>query len=571
MAFEEEIVMTATAVATPPRTATPYRWRWLVLAVILVAEVMDLLDTTVVNIAAPTIRKDLGGTYAAIQWIAAGYTLAFAVMLITAGRLGDIFGRKRMFLLGAAGFTVSSALCAVATSPEMLIGSRILQGALGAVMIPQGFGVLKMIFPPKEIGAAFGTFGPVMGLSAVCGPIMAGALIDADWFGTGWRMIFLINVPLGLVAIVGALRLMPESRSPHAPRLDLFGMLLVTAGSLLLIYPLVQGRELGWPAWTYGMMAAALPVFAIFVGYERRRGSSPLIEAGLFAKRAFTGGLAVIVGFFSGMAGFMLVFALFLQIGLGYSPLKAGLAMAPWALGTAVGAALSGAALGPKFGRRVIHAGLLVMLAGLVGIWYTIHRYGPATGAWDTAPAVFVAGFGMGLVLAPLFNVILSGVDEHEVGSASGVLNAVQQLGSAIGVAVVGTVFFSLLGTQAGPAAETQTPAVRAALVSAGVPAAAQDPLVTGYARCLRDRLTASDPDTVPASCDTVRSGVTGAVRSPEAGQQVGAALATAGTHAVKVDFADVIRRTTWLVVGLFAVTFLLGFLLPRNARPEPM
>jgi EmrB/QacA subfamily drug resistance transporter len=563
--------MSATAVATPSRTATPYRWRWLVLAVILAAEVMDLLDSTVVNVAAPTIRKDLGGTYAAIQWIAAGYTLAFAVMLITAGRLGDILGRKRLFLFGAAGFTISSVLCAFATSPELLIGSRVLQGALGAVMIPQGFGVIKMIFPPKEMGAAFGAFGPVMGLSAVCGPIMAGALIDADWFGTGWRMIFLINVPLGLVAILGALRFMPESRSPYAPRLDLVGMLLVIAGSLLLIYPLVQGRELGWPAWAYGMLLAALPVFAIFVWYERRRDSSPLIEAGLFAKRAFTGGLAVITGFFSGMAGFMLVFALFLQIGLAYSPLKAGLAMAPWALGTAIGAALSGAALAPKFGRRVIHAGLLVMLAGLAGIWYTIHRYGAATGAWDTAPGVFVAGFGMGLVLAPLFNVILSGVEEHEVGSASGVLNAMQQLGSSIGVAVVGTVFFSLLGTQAAAAADTQAPAVRAALVSAGVPAAGQDRLVTGYAQCLRDRLTADDPDTVPVSCDTVRSAVAGSVRSPEAGQQVGAALATAGTQAVKVDFADVIRRTTWLVCGLFAMTFLLGFLLPRTARPEPM
>src|SRR2546430_2752341 len=214
------------------------------------------------------------------------------------------------------------------------------------------------------------------------------------------------------------------------------------------------------------MMVAALPFFAIFVWSERRREHSPLIEAGLFAKRAFTGGLAVIMGFFCAMLGFMLVFALFLQVGLGYRPLTAGLAMAPWALGTAIGAALSGAVLGPKFGRPVIHGGLVVMIAGLVGTWYTLERYGVTTSAWALAPAIFVAGLGMGLVLAPLFNVILAGVEDHEVGTASGVINAVQQLGAAVGVAVVGTLFFSLLGTQAAAATATQTPTVRAALTS---------------------------------------------------------------------------------------------------------
>src|SRR2546421_3385605 len=369
--------MTATATEAPSvAPATPYRWRWLVLAIVLAAEIMDLLDSTVVNIAAPTIRKDLGGTYAAIQWIAAGYTLAFAVMLVTGGRLGDIVGRRRMFLIGAAGFTISSVLCAFAQSPEMLIGSRVLQGALGAVMIPQGFGIIKMIFPASELMAAFGAFGPVMGLSAVCGPILAGDLIDANWFGTGWRMIFLINLPLGLLAFLGAARFMPESRAPHAPRLDLVGMLLVIAGSLLLIYPLVQGRELGWPVWSYAMMVAALPVFGIFTWYERRRESSPLIEAGLFAKRAFTGGLAVIMGFFCAMLGFMLVFALFLQVGLGYRPLSAGLAVAAWALGMAIGAGLSGAVLGSRFGRPVIPARLLVMIVGFAGTRYTLYHYG---------------------------------------------------------------------------------------------------------------------------------------------------------------------------------------------------
>jgi MFS family permease len=298
--------------------AEPYRWRWVVLFIVLAAEVMDLLDATIVNVAAPSIRRDLGGSYSALQWIAAGYTLAMAVMLITGGRLGDIAGRRRMFLIGAAGFTASSALCALAQSPEMLIGSRVLQGALGAIMLPQGLGLIRMLFPPKEMSTAFGLFGPVMGLSAVGGPVLAGVLINADLFGTGWRMLFLINVPLGLFALVGAWRFMPESRSDRAPRLDLPGMLLVTAGSVLVIYPLVEGRELGWPAWSFALMAAAVPVFAAFAACELRRqraGSAPLIEPSLFRNRAYTSGLAVTAIFFAGMAGFMLVFGLYVQLG----------------------------------------------------------------------------------------------------------------------------------------------------------------------------------------------------------------------------------------------------------------
>jgi EmrB/QacA subfamily drug resistance transporter len=442
----------ATAVTTrhvdlePPGRPEPYRWRWVVLAVILAAEVMDLLDSTVVNIAAPSIRAHLGGAYSTIQWVAAGYTLAFAVMLITGGRLGDIFGRRRLFIIGALGFTIASAACAFAASPGALITSRVIQGAFGAVLIPQGLGVIRAIFPQKEMTAAFGLFGPVIGLSAVCGPIMAGALIDANLWGTGWRMIFLINVPLGLLAVVGAARFMPESRSPQHTRLDVPGMFMVTAAAVMLVYPLVQGRDLGWPLWTYALMAGSVPLLALFVWYERRRGDSPLIEPALFARRPFTAGLAVLTGFFCAVSGLMLAFGVFTQTGLGFSPLKAGLAMVPWALGTAVGAAFSGGLLGPRMGRHIIHIGLAVLTLGLFVVILTLRHYGAGTTAWDLVPAMGTCGIGMGLAIAPLFNVILAGVDDREVGAASGVLNAMQQLGSAIGVAVVGTVFFDAVG-----------------------------------------------------------------------------------------------------------------------------
>ncbi|MDN5916783.1 MAG: MFS transporter [Pseudonocardia sp.] len=437
-----------------------YRWRWLALAAVLVAEVMDLLDATVVGIAAPSIRDELGGTGATIQWIAAAYTLAFAVGLITGGRLGDLYGRRRMFLLGLTGFVVASALCGLAVSPGMLIAFRVVQGLFGAMLIPQGFGIIRTTFDDDEIGTAYGAFGPTIGLAAVGGPILAGALIAWDLAGAGWRTIFLINVPVGILGLALALALatLPESRSEDGPRPDPLGVLLVSAGLTMLVFPLVQGRELGWPVWSLLLMGASVPVLAAFAVHQlrrRRAGRSPLVEPALFRSGAFTGGLVVALVLFAGMTGMVFAFGLYLQVGLGYSPLRAGLTQAPWALGIAVGAALSGAVLGRRFGRRVLQAGAVVAAAGIGWLMLTVGSTGAAMTAWDPAPALVVCGLGIGLLLSPLFDIVLAGVALPMVGSASGVLNANQQLGAAAGVAVLGTVFFSsfdsgdpLLGVQ---------------------------------------------------------------------------------------------------------------------------
>jgi EmrB/QacA subfamily drug resistance transporter len=441
-----------TTAAQPATGAPPYRWRWVALAVILAAEVMDLLDAMVTNIASPTIRAELGGGEAVIQWLGAAYTLSMAVGLITGGRLGDIFGRKRMFLVGAAGFTAGSLLCAVAQSPELLVGARVVQGLFGAVMLPQGLGLIKEMFQPKEMGAAFGLFGPVMGLSSVGGPILAGWLIDADFFGTGWRMIFLINLPLGLAALIAGLRFLPESRSPHPLKLDVVGVILASLAGFLLVYPLVQGRENDWPAWSFIMMAASVVLFAVFGWFESRRsraGGDPLIVASLFRKRAFTGGLLTGLVFFSAMTGFMLVFNLYTQLGLGYSTLKAGLVMTPWSLGVVVGFGLAQAVR--KFGRRTLQGGALIMALGTLGVLLTISLADAAVTPWQFVPALAVTGIGMGLLMAPFFDIVLAGVEQHETGSASGSMTAIQQLGGAFGVALLGTVFFDMLATGPNP------------------------------------------------------------------------------------------------------------------------
>jgi EmrB/QacA subfamily drug resistance transporter len=459
--------MTATLPA-PVATAaeTAYRWRWVVLAVVLVAEIMDLLDSTVITIAAPTVRDDLGGGTAAMQWWAAGYTLAFGVFMIVGGRLGDAFGRRRVFLVGIAGFTLASAACALAPSPDVLIATRVVQGAFGALLIPQGLGVLKAVFPPKELGGAFAAFGPVMGLAAIAGPILAGWLVTADLLGTGWRMIFLLNVPLGVAGLVGALRFMPESRSPARVRLDPLGVLLISAASLAIIYPLVQGRELGWPAWTFALMAAGVGLLGVFAIAERRSHGAPLIEPSLLRNRAYTCGLVVGVVFFAGFAGLLMVISLFLQLGLGFSPEHAGLSLVPMPLGVAVTAGAS-YALMPRFGRKVLQAGIGIAVGGLVALAATIGHDGLGTTSWDLVPALLVFGLGIGFIFGPLFNVILAGVDEHEAGSASGTLNAVQQLGNAVGVALLATIFFSIAEHGHGaPAAVTRTVLIGAALLA---------------------------------------------------------------------------------------------------------
>jgi EmrB/QacA subfamily drug resistance transporter len=429
-------------------TRSSHPHRWVILALVLAAECMDLLDGTIVNVAAPTIRGDLHTSTTALQWIIGGYALAFAVGLISGGRLGDIYGRRRLFVIGACGFVATSMACAFAVSPQMLIACRIAQGGAAALLIPQGLGVIRDVFAPRDQGAAFAVFGPVIGLSAVLGPIIGGALIDANAFGTGWRLIFFVNLPLGLVAAIGAARLMPESRAARRPQLDLIGTGLAALAMGLLIYPLIEGRAAGWPAWTFAMIAgsvAALGLLAAWSRQRRRVGRDPLIEASIFRHRAYSTGIATIVVFFAGMLGTLLVLTLFLQFGERFSAIHAGLTLAPFAVGSATGATLAATALVPRLGRTTLQIGAVILAAGVWWLRSVIVGHGLGTGSLELAGPQLVVGIGLGLVISPLFDFILASVTDDEVGSASGVLNATQQLAGSIGVAAIGTVFFTTL------------------------------------------------------------------------------------------------------------------------------
>jgi EmrB/QacA subfamily drug resistance transporter len=420
---------------------------WLGLSAILAATIMNLLDGTVVNVAAPSIRADLGGSYATLQWIAAGYPLALAVGLLAGGRLGDRYGRRRMLLTGVVGFVAASLACALAWSPAALVGARLVQGLAGAAMIPQGFGLIRDLFGPPRIGKAFAVFGPVIGLSTILGPVVAGLLIRADILGTGWRMVFGINLPLGVYALVVGLRALPAATPGPAFRLDLRGALLAGTGMLMLVYPLVQGRELGWPAWSLGMFGAAVAVLGLFAVYQRRRsqsGRAPLVELSVFTKRSYTSGVLFVIIFFGTVVGFGLTVGLFLQLGLGYSPVRASLAMASWAVGAFLGTGV-GSTMTARLGRRILHLGLALMAIGLTGVYLVLG--GSTVTAWELALPLLGYGAGMGMIFAPLFDIIMGDIADHEVGSAAGLLESIQQLGASLGLAALGTVFFAVAGS----------------------------------------------------------------------------------------------------------------------------
>ncbi|MFI9823963.1 MFS transporter [Streptomyces sp. NPDC052013] len=431
------------------------RRRWFALAIVMTAAFMDLVDVTIVNVAIPSIQRSEGATFSQIQWITAGYALAFAAGLVTGGRLGDIHGRKRIFLVGIGGFTLASALCGFAVNPEMLVASRILQGAMAALMVPQVLSIVHATFPAHERGKVFGLFGAIVGLGAVSGPLLGALLTEWDLFGLAWRPIFLINLPVGIAGLILGSRFITESKAPRALKLDLVGVALVTLGLLMVIYPLTRGEELGWPVWGYVSMAGAVVVLAALVAYERRksaRDGSPLIELSLFRVKSFAAGIAVQTVFGIALGVFFLVWTLYMQTGLGWSALRAGLTGVPFSVAVSAAAGMSVQLLVPRYGRKVLQAGALVMAAGVLLYIWESERYGLGITSWQMALPLVVMGVGMGLIVAPLTDAVLSEVPREHAGSASGLINTVQQMGNALGLGLVSVVFFGVIDERLTPA-----------------------------------------------------------------------------------------------------------------------
>ncbi|MBB4895177.1 EmrB/QacA subfamily drug resistance transporter [Streptomyces olivoverticillatus] len=559
----------ASAAAAGGQSLTSRQW-WAILALLL-ASFMDLLDGTIVNVAIPSLQRDLDASYSDAQWVASGYALAFALVLITGSRLGDIFGRKNMFMLGVAGFVISSALCGAAQGPGMLIGARLLQGAMAAVMVPQVLSTLMATLPAQQGAAVAGMFGGVSGLAVVSGPMLGALLIKADVAGLEWRSIFLVNIPVGIIALIAAAIYVPNTKSEHASRLDLLGSAVVTLALLMLVYPLLQGRDLGWPAWTFVSMVLSVPMFALFAVLQHRKSrtnSSPLVEMSLFRKLPFNGGLIIGALFFAGLIGFFFVFMLYLQIGRGFEVMHAGLTALPWSLGMAVGSAVCGAVLAPRLGRKLISIGALMMAASFVGLIATLHYQGTDTTSWQMLPWLLVAGLGMGAVVSSLFGIVMAAVEPREIGSASGLLNAITQVGASAGIAVLGVVFFSLLGSQSTHMADRAAPDIRSALSAAHVPAQNQDQIVRTFRTCYHDRSVETDPGRTPESCRTgAGNSADGKGQFPAENKEIAAAFKKASGKANAENFTLALQRTLWCATGAMLLVFALSFILPARQR----
>ncbi|MBB5914109.1 EmrB/QacA subfamily drug resistance transporter [Nocardia transvalensis] len=537
--------------------------RWIAFAVVLAAGFMDLLDVTIVNVAVPSVQKDLNAAYSQLEWIVAAYVLSFAAVLITGGRLGDIYGRKRIFIVGMAGFTLASLVCGLSGTPAVLIGSRFVQGAFAGLMVPQILATIRVTFPKHERAKAIAIYSGVGGSASAVGLSLGGLLVQWNLFDLTWRPIFLVNVPVGIVALIAAAAVMQDSRSTAAARLDVPGMALAVSAVLLLVYPLTEGRRLDWPAWTFVMMAAAAVTFGLFVGYERRRArttGSPLIDLDLFRSRPFAVGLAAWLLFWIALGGFFLVWTLFMQGGLGWTPMRAGLTAVSFAVGAGIGAGTSVSALTPRFGRLVLLAGGLITAAAFVAYGWMAAHYEGEFSSWQMIAPLVVAGAGFGTVVAPTIDLLLGQVPEHEAGAAAGLLNTGQQLGMALGVALVGIVFFTQLDHDSARGVAAVAPQTRADLAAQGLPGPAQDEILANFGACVRDRSAQADPSAVPDSCRSDTG-----TASPAVAQT----LSQAGEEANAVNFAHTFYYTLGFG-GALLVLVGLGFLaLPRDARLE--
>lgn len=559
----------STGAATPPTwtaPSPPTRRAWLGLAVILLAAFMQLLDVTVVTVASPEIQNSFRTSYAEVQWILAGYQLTFAAGLVAGGRLGDIFGCRRIFVCGVLAFTGASLLCGIASSGTQLVLFRLVQGLAAALMFPQVQAIIHVTFTGRHRAAAFGALGGVTGLAGIAGPLLGGALISLDLFGSGWRMIFLINIPVGVLAAVGAVLLVTERRSEQRPGLDLVGTALGTAVVALVVFPLIQGRDAGWAWWIWAMLALSVPAVGLFLRHQRaleKRSGWPVVDLALFRGGSFGIGLVVQFVSFAGISAFFLVLSVDLQAGYGWSALRTGLAFLPIALGTGLASGIS-IPLMPRLGKRVVQAGALVMALGMVALMVTLHAHPTDMSVWTLTPAGLVVGLGLGLIVTSVNDVVLAEAVGPSAGSAAGVKAMVGQSGNAVGVAVLGALFFGLLSGNASAAAHDELPSFRSELKR--LPVSAQDAalLERSLVDCITDQARVTDRSTPPPRCTALadRARATG---DPAVPHLVRESLSTVRQQ----HFSDSMKKSLGYEVALYALVFLLVFLLPvRRLTP---
>jgi EmrB/QacA subfamily drug resistance transporter len=427
---------------------------WAILGLVLLADALDVIDATVTNIAAPTIAGELNGGVSLIKWLGPAYMLAMGVLLVIGGRLGDKFGQRRLFLIGISGFTLASAVAGFSPNPTLLIVARVAQGAFGALLVPQGVAIMTKAFDRDMLAKAFGLFGPVLGLSSVGGPVLAGFLISADLFGLSWRPIFLANIILGIVGMIVAVKILPrDDDGDRSIVIDGWASGLLSVTMLGLLYGLIEGSTNRWGVIPIGSIVVGVLFFAAFA-YRQRTATHPLIKPSLMKNRGFTSGLLVCLVAVAAGTGLIFVLSLFLQEGLHVSPRDTSLGLVPLTLGLVAAGFAAMGGLVAKLGRRLVFIGLTIDLVGCGWVLVLVVQSGTNVSLWALAPALFVIGVGIGLSFATIPTVALGDAKPDEAGSASGSFSSIQQLSSAIGSAAVTSVFFQAATSGAAHAME---------------------------------------------------------------------------------------------------------------------
>lgn len=425
--------------------------RWWALVVILAATFMASLDTFIVNVAIPSIQRSLQSTFAQVELVNVGYTLAYAVLLVTGGRLGDLVGRKRMFQIGVLSFTLTSLFCGLAPSANVLITLRVLQGVAAAIMVPQVVALIQVTFPAKERGIALGFYGATIGLASIAGQIVGGLLISSNIFDLGWRSVFVVNVPVGLLTLIATFPLIRKAKRDNVRRLDLVGVVILIGGLLLLTYPLIEGHDIGWPFWIFLCILLSLPILALFILYERaliHRHGSPLVPLTLFQHRNFSIGIVAALAFYSGNGAFFFILTLYLQFGLRFSALNAGLTFLPLGIAFFAGSLIAPRIM-PFLGTWVLRGGAIIMGVGELWTLLTVEQAGMVTSQSHLMLPLLVIGLGEGIIAAPLINVVLAGMQSKDARAVSGILSTVTQISFALGIGAVGVIFFEVLGQPA--------------------------------------------------------------------------------------------------------------------------
>ncbi|MEU4192184.1 MFS transporter [Kribbella sp. NPDC026611] len=433
--------MTAVAATVTAVRPASSRLMWAILAMVLLADALDVIDASVTNIAAPTIAADLQGGPGLIKWLGTAYMLAMGVLLVVGGRLGDKYGQRRLFLIGMAGFTAASAVAGLASDPALLIVARVAQGGFGALLIPQGMAIMTKTFSPEMLTKAFSLFGPLLGIAGIGGPVLAGFIVTADLFGLSWRPIFLINVVLGVIGIAVASRILPHDDGDRSTVVDGWGSALLGGAMFGLLYGLIEGSTNGWTTVPIASIVAGLGFFAAFAR-RQSTAAEPLVKPSLLRNRGFTSGMILGLVIFAVTTGLVYVLSLFLQEGLHASPSGAALALLPLTLGVMVAAFAAMGGLAAKLGRTLVFIGMAVILAGSGWVLALVSVSGTGVGLWALVPAVFVIGIGLGWCYGTVFNVALGDISPEEAGTASGSMSSIQQLAAGIGSAGVTSIFF---------------------------------------------------------------------------------------------------------------------------------